>query len=44
MDGQLIKKGAVENDKIHLSELAKGMYLLQLDFNDKIMTKKIIKK
>ena len=44
VDGKLIKKGAVENDKIHLSELAKGMYLLQLDFNDKIMTKKIIKK
>jgi hypothetical protein len=44
VDGKLIKKGAVENDKIHLSELAKEMYLLQLDFNDKIMTKKIIKK
>ena len=44
VDGKLIKKGAVENDKIHLSELAKGIYLLQLDFNDKIMTKKIIKK
>ncbi|KAB1157061.1 CotH kinase family protein [Flavobacterium luteum] len=45
IDGKLIKKGRLEeNNQIHLNDVSKGLYLLQLTSNGKTETKKIIKK
>ncbi len=45
IDGKLIKKGRLEeNNQIHLNDLSKGLYLLQLTSDGKTETKKIIKK
>lgn len=44
IDGKVIKTGVLENAQIDMSNLTKGMYLLQLASDGKIETKKIIKK
>jgi hypothetical protein len=44
IEGKMIKSGTLENGQVHLSELPKGMYLLQLASDGKSETKKIIKK
>ena len=44
IDGKLIKNGQTESNKVDLNEISKGVYLLQLSYNGKIETKKIIKK
>jgi len=44
IDGKLIKNNTLENNKINLTDLNKGMYLLQLTSDGKTETKKIIKK
>lgn len=44
VDGKLVKTDWVESARINLSELQKGMYLLQLSADDKVEIKKIIKK
>ena len=43
IDGKLLKKGILENSQIHLSDLSKGMYLLQISSDGKKETQKIIK-
>jgi uncharacterized repeat protein (TIGR02543 family) len=43
IDGKLLKKGMIQNAQIHLSDLSKGMYLLQLSSDGKKETQKIIK-
>lgn len=43
IDGKLIKAGHMDQ-QLHVAELAKGMYLLQLTANGTTETKKIIKK
>ncbi|MEP5340753.1 MAG: T9SS type A sorting domain-containing protein [Algibacter sp.] len=42
--GQSIMKGTLFNNKIDASQLASGMYIIQIDSGDKIGTKKFIKK
>lgn len=44
IDGKLIKNGKTESSKVDLNDISKGVYLLQLSFDGKIETKKIIKK
>ena len=44
IDGKQIKAGIVENTQINLSDLSNGLYLLQLESEGKIETKKISKK
>lgn len=44
IDGKLIKTGILEDAKINLDHLPQGIYLLQLSSEEKIETKKIIKK
>jgi hypothetical protein len=43
IDGKLLKKGIVQNAQIQLSDLSKGMYLLQIASEGKKETQKIIK-
>ena len=43
IDGKQIKNGKVENTQINLSDLSKGLYLLQLEADGKVETKKISK-
>jgi uncharacterized repeat protein (TIGR02543 family) len=43
IDGKLLKKGMIQNAQIHLSDLSKGMYLLQIASEGKKETQKIIK-
>lgn len=44
IDGKLIKTGKTQDAKINLSELTRGMYLLQLTAEGNTETKKIIRK
>lgn len=44
IDGKLIKNGTVNNAQIDLSELSKGLYLLQIESDGKFATQKISKK
>jgi hypothetical protein len=44
VDGKLIRKGVISNSYLNLSDLAKGLYLLQLEQDGNWHTKKIIKK
>ncbi|PWA04504.1 CotH kinase family protein [Flavobacterium psychrotolerans] len=44
IDGKLIKTGVLEDAQINLNHLSKGIYLLQLSSEEKVETKKIIKK
>jgi hypothetical protein len=44
IDGKLIKNGKTESSKVDLNDISKGVYLLQLSYEGKIETKKIIKK
>ncbi len=44
IDGKLIKYNSLENNKIDLTDLDKGIYLLQLSSNEKTEIKKIVKK
>lgn len=44
IDGKQIKNGTLQNAQLHLSELPKGLYLLQLTSEGNNETKKIIKK
>jgi hypothetical protein len=44
IDGKMIKNETFEDSQINLNELSKGMYLLQLSFEGKLETRKIIKK
>ncbi|WP_309640585.1 CotH kinase family protein [Flavobacterium sp.] len=44
IDGKQIKAGTVENAQINLSDLSNGLYLLQLESEGRIETKKISKK
>lgn len=44
IDGKMIKEGILEASQINLSELSKGIYLLQLYSDLRMETKKIIKK
>jgi hypothetical protein len=43
IDGKQIKNGKVENTQINFSDLSKGLYLLQLEADGKVETKKISK-
>ncbi|ESU24170.1 hypothetical protein FEDK69T_06060 [Flavobacterium enshiense DK69] len=44
IDGKLIQKGPLENNEINLSHLTAGLYLLQLEGDGKLETKKILKR
>ncbi|HLF51742.1 CotH kinase family protein [Flavobacterium sp.] len=44
IDGKMIREDILEASQINLSDLSKGMYLLQLSSESKVETKKIIKK
>jgi hypothetical protein len=44
IDGKQVKSGILENAQINLSDLSKGLYLLQIESEGKIETKKISKK
>lgn len=44
IEGKRIKSGMLQNAQVHLSELPKGLYLLQLTSGGKTETKKIVKK
>jgi hypothetical protein len=44
IDGKLIQNGMIENAQIDLSDLSQGLYLLQMESDGKIQTKKISKK
>lgn len=43
IDGKLLKKGIIQNTQIHLGDLSKGIYLLQIASEGKKETQKIIK-
>ena len=43
INGKILKKGIVQNSQIHLEDLSKGMYLLQISSEGKKETHKIIK-
>ena len=43
VNGKLLKKGLIQNTQIHLGDLSKGMYLLQIASEGKKETHKIIK-
>ncbi|HSD14305.1 MAG TPA: CotH kinase family protein [Flavobacterium sp.] len=44
IDGKLIQKGQLKNDEINLNNLTAGIYLLQLEGDGKLETKKILKR
>lgn len=44
MDGKLIHSGIIVNNQINFNDLSKGIYMLQLSSDDKIETKKIVKR
>jgi hypothetical protein len=44
IDGKLVKSGPLEGTQINISEMSKGLYLLQLNAESVTQTKKIIKK
>ena len=44
IDGKQVKSGILENAQINLSDLSKGLYLLQLESEGKTEIKKISKK
>ena len=43
IDGKQIKSGSIENSQLNLSDLSRGLYLLQIESEGKIATEKIIK-
>ncbi len=43
IDGKQIKAGSIDNSQLNLSDLSRGLYLLQLESDGKIVTEKIIK-
>ncbi|WP_215046820.1 endonuclease [Tenacibaculum dicentrarchi] len=44
MNGQTVLKGQINHDTINVSNLNKGIYILEINDNQKIITKKFIKK
>lgn len=43
IDGKQIKSGSIDNSQLNLSDLSRGLYLLQLESDGKVVTEKIIK-
>ena len=44
IDGKQIKSGAIDNSQLNVSDLSRGLYLLQLESDGKVVTEKIVKK
>jgi hypothetical protein len=43
IDGKQIKSGTIDNSQLNVSDLSRGLYLLQLESDGKVVTEKIIK-
>ena len=43
IDGKQIKLGTIDNSQLNVSDLSRGLYLLQLESDGKVVTEKIIK-
>lgn len=44
IDGKQIKSGTIDNSQLNVSDLSRGLYLLQLESDGKVVTEKIVKK